>query len=306
MSIQQIKNYLTLVRFPNLFTLPSNVFAGYFSSHTHDVIETNTIILLILISTCLYAAGVIFNDVADRQTDRRERPNRPIPSGKITPRNAIILGSLLVLISITVSYFISTATFTLVLVLIAIIFLYDFVLKNSLFGPAAMGSTRALNILLGASPNLGNFVGEEPDYVFYRICLVCISEFIYILGISALSKYETHKNITFQLTRLHALLFLSPIIIGVYAASTGFFNDNIWIYLFIFGSFILFILKVTFFSKSAMSDIMLQKTISLLIVGIILHDAVYIGGSLDTWYLGMSTFILLVPTILIGRRFYAT
>ncbi len=55
-----------------------------------------------------------------------------------------------------------------------------------------------------------------------------------------------------------------------------------------------------------MTNSTLQKMIGLLIVGIIVHDAVYIGGSVDTWYLGMSTFVLLVPTILLGKRFYVT
>lgn len=306
MSVQQIKNYLTLVRFPNLFTLPSNVLVGYFSTHTHNIIEVNTISLVILVSACLYAAGVIFNDVADRQIDFKERPNRPIPSGKITQRSAIVLALLLIAISITVSYFISAPTFTVVFVLITIIFLYDFMLKNSLFGPAVMGTTRVLNILLGASPNLSNLIEGETGYAFYRLCLVCISEFIYISGISILSKYETHKNQSFQLKRSHALLFLSPLIIGVYAASIGLFNDNTWIYLFIFGSFILFMLKVTLSSRLAITDSTLQKIISLLIIGIIVHDAVYIGGSLDSWYLGISTFVLLVPTILLGKRFYVT
>lgn len=305
MSFQQIKNYLTLIRFPNLFTLPSNVFAGYFSTHIQNDIEINSIVLVILVSVCLYAAGVIFNDIADRQTDRKERPNRPIPSGKITQRNAILLALLLIVISITVSYFISVATLIIVFVLITSIFLYDFVLKNSLFGPAAMSATRVLNIVLGSSSNLSNSIDGETDYVFYRLGLVCISEFIYISGITAISKYEIHKNQSFKLGRLHALLFLSPIIIGVYAVSIGLFNNNTWIYLFIFGSFILSMLKVTT-SKLSMTNAMLQKTISLLIIGIIVHDAVYIGGSLDSWYLGMSIFVLLVPAILLGKRFYVT
>jgi hypothetical protein len=305
MSVQQIKNYLTLIRFPNLFTLPSNVFAGYFSTHIQNAIEINSIVLVILVSVCLYAAGVIFNDVADRQTDRKERPNRPIPSGKITQRNAILLALLLIVISITVSYFISVATLIIVFVLITFIFLYDFVLKNSLFGPAVMSATRVLNIVLGSSPNLSNSIDGETDYVFYRLGLVCISEFIYILGITAISKYEINENQSFKVGRLHALLFLSPVIIGVYAVSIGLFNNNTWIYLFIFGSFILSMLKVTT-SKVPMTNAMLQKTISLLIIGIIVHDAVYIGGSLDSWYFGMSIFVLLVPAILLGKRFYVT
>lgn len=306
MSIHQIRNYLTLVRFPNLFTLPSNVFAGYFSTQSNNAIEINDIGLVILVSTCLYAVGVIFNDIADRQVDRKERPNRPIPSGKITQRNATILALLLIAISILVSYFISTATLAIVLVLITTIFLYDFVLKNSLIGPAAMAATRLLNILLGASLNLNNFAGGEAYQVSYRLCIVCISEFIYISGISALSKYETHTNASFQLRRLHVLLFLSPLVIGVYAASIGLFNNNIWIYLLIFGSFIVSMFKVITSSNFAMTNSTLQKIIGLLIVGIIVHDAIYIGGSLDNWYLGMSTFGLLIPTILLGKRFYVT
>jgi 4-hydroxybenzoate polyprenyltransferase len=306
MSIRQIKNYLTLIRFPNLFTLPSNVFAGYFSTHTQNGIEINGIVLVTLVSACLYAAGVIFNDVADRQTDRYERPNRPIPSGKITQRNAILLALLLIIISITISCFISVATIIIVFVLIPSIFLYNFVLKNSSVGLAAMGATRVLNILLGASPNLSNSIEGEPDYMFYRLGLVCISEFIYISGITAISKYETHKTHPFHLGRLQALLFLSPVIIGVYAVSIGLFNNNTWIYLFIFGSFILSMLKVVTSSKLDMTKSTLQKAISLLIIGIIVHDAVYVGGSLDSWYAGMSTFVLLVPPILLSKRFYIT
>lgn len=306
MSVQQIKDYLTLVRVPNLFTLPSNVLVGYFSSNIYNVIEINTIILVILSSTCLYAAGVIFNDIADKQTDRKERPNRPIPSGRITQRRAIILALLLLVISITVSYFISAATLIIVLILIATIVIYDFVLKNSLLGPVVMGVTRLLNILLGASPNLSHLIVGQFDYVSYRLFLVCISEFVYVTGITALSKYEANKIPSFQLGWIHALLFLSPIVIGIYAASIGFFKDTTWIYLFIFGSFILFMLKIATSSKSMMTDLTLQKIIGLLIVGIIIHDAVYIGGSFDSWYLGMCTYVLLVPTILLGKRFYAT
>lgn len=298
-------NYLTLVRFPNLFTLPSNVLAGYFSSNIYNEVEINTIILVIFSSACLYAAGVIFNDIADRQIDRKERPNRPIPSGKVTQRSAIILALLLMAISITVNYLISAVTFIVGFILVATIMLYDFVLKNSLFGPMVMGTTRLLNILLGASPNLSNLIVGQFDDGLYRLCLVCFSEFVYIASISALSRYETNKNPTFHLRWFHTIPFLLPLSIGVYTASAGLFNGNAWIYLFIFGSFIFSTLKLATSSKP-MTDSMMQKIISLLIAGIIVHDAVYIGGSLDSWYFGMGTFVFLVPMILLGKKFYVT
>jgi UbiA prenyltransferase family len=304
MSIR-INNYLTLVRFPNLFTIPSNVFAGYVSTQIDQSVEIHTISLVILVSACLYGAGVIFNDIADRKIDRTERPDRPIPSGKIVQRNALSLALLLIAISIAGSFLISAITFTAVLVLITIIFLYDFVLKNTLLGPAIMGAARLMNVILGASPNLSYVVDSESEYLLYRLSLVCISEFFYVTGISAISKYETYTNLSFKLGRLNAILFLLPLIIGIFATSMGLFNDNTWIYLFVFGSFIFYTLNFTFTSNPAMSS-KLQKMISLLIAGIIIHDAVYIGGSLDSWYFGMSTFVLLLPMLLLGKRFYVT
>lgn len=303
MSTQLIKSYLTLVRFPNLFTLPSNIFAGYFSVQIQHSIEINTVIPLILVSVSLYAAGVILNDVADRKIDLKERPNRPIPSGKITLRNAIFLASLLIVTSIVASLFISITTSIVVVFLIVLILLYDFLLKNTLLSPVIMSGTRVLNVLLGASTNLSFIVGET-DFIFYRLFLVCASEFTYISGISILSKYETLNNNLFCLGRLNITLFVSPLIIGAFGAISGFFNDNTWIYLLIFGSFISSIIIP--FSKSPVPNSTLQKIISLLVIGVIIHDAIYIGGSLDSWYSGISTFVLLVPATLLGKMFYVT
>lgn len=283
--------------------MPSNIFAGYFSVQIQHPIEISTVIPLILISVSLYAAGVILNDVADRKIDLKERPNRPIPSGKITLRNAVFLASLLIVTSIVASLFISVTTLVVVVFLIVLILLYDFLLKNSSFSPVAMSGTRVVNVLLGASTNL-TFIAGETDFMFYRLLLVCASEFTYISGISILSKYETLYNKLFWLRRLNIILLVSPLIIGTFGTISGFFNDSTWIYLVIFGSFMSSILIP--FSKSAMTNFTLQKIISLLVTGVIIHDAVYIGGSLDSWYAGMSTFVLLLPTILLARKFYVT
>lgn len=305
MDPQVAKRYFTLVRFPNLFTLPSNIFAGYFSVHTHNSIDIATIVLLTLVSVCLYAAGIIFNDVADRKIDRKERPNRPIPSGKITLRNAVILALLLVVISVVVSYIISAATFIVAVLLIVLIAMYDFVLKDSLFGPGFMAGTRVLNVLLGASSDL-SYIEEESSYMLYRLFIVCLSEFIYVLGISVLSKLETLKNKLINVGVLNATLFVSPLIIGVYATVTGILNDYTWIYIFIFGSFVLSILRIMYSAKSPITSSTVQKIIGLLIAGIIIHDAIYIAGSLDSWYAGFSIFVLLVPVMLLGKKFYVT
>ena len=42
--------------------------------------------LLLLASACLYCGGMVWNDYFDREQDRRERGDRPIPSGKVAPQ----------------------------------------------------------------------------------------------------------------------------------------------------------------------------------------------------------------------------
>src|SRR5690606_2335518 len=48
--------------------------------------------VMVLAVVMLYAGGMALNDFFDRAIDANERPNRPIPSGRIPPRNAAVLG----------------------------------------------------------------------------------------------------------------------------------------------------------------------------------------------------------------------
>ncbi len=48
--------------------------------------------LLLAASGMLYAAGVTLNDWFDRELDARERPGRPIPSGRVSAAAAGRLG----------------------------------------------------------------------------------------------------------------------------------------------------------------------------------------------------------------------
>jgi len=56
-------------------------------------------------TACLYAGGIVFNDVFDAELDKIERPERAIPSGIISLQNATLLGSLLLLAAIGLAFF---------------------------------------------------------------------------------------------------------------------------------------------------------------------------------------------------------
>ena len=86
MSTESRKAWLALLRPPNLPTLPGDPLAGWCLAGGGDwpgVIAAAVAVLL------LYMAGLILNDVADIEIDRRERPDRPLPSGRVTRAAAL-------------------------------------------------------------------------------------------------------------------------------------------------------------------------------------------------------------------------
>ncbi len=96
-------------------------------------------------------AGMALNDVADKDVDARERPDRPIPSGAIPlgAAWALSLGMMALGLGLLAAAHPLSAVFG--LALCAAIFAYNFLLKGGPLGPAAMGLCRALNLLTGMS-----------------------------------------------------------------------------------------------------------------------------------------------------------
>jgi len=85
------KDYLQLVRIPGIFTALSNALVGYFFSVSQT--EVFPFPFLLLTSGFLFCSGMIFNDYFDLQIDKKERPERPLPSKKISKQNAFYLAS---------------------------------------------------------------------------------------------------------------------------------------------------------------------------------------------------------------------
>ncbi|MFD8269448.1 UbiA family prenyltransferase, partial [Streptomyces althioticus] len=75
-----------LMRLPALFTVPGDTLAGVAAAGARPGPRA---LLPIGSSLCLYAAGMVLNDWADRAEDAVDRPHRPLPSGRIRPAAAL-------------------------------------------------------------------------------------------------------------------------------------------------------------------------------------------------------------------------
>ncbi|MHB1036044.1 MAG: UbiA family prenyltransferase [Pirellulales bacterium] len=185
-----LQAYLELLRLPNVFTAMADVALGYL--FTHESFEPWPIfVLLLLASSFLYLAGIVLNDYFDRELDARERPERPLPSGRIAPAAARWLGTELLLVGAGLGWLASYQTGCLhaglvVSLLAGCVLAYDRWLKATPLGPLAMGACRGLNVLLGMS------AAAEP---WQADCwLVAAGIGTYIVGVTWFARTEAKRS----------------------------------------------------------------------------------------------------------------
>ena len=94
----------------------------------------------------------MLNDVFDRDVDRTERPERPIPSGRVSARAAAGLGLTLLGAGIASASLAGTTAALVAAAIAASVLLYDaWGKRQGLLGPVNMGMCRGLNLLLGVA-----------------------------------------------------------------------------------------------------------------------------------------------------------
>ena len=137
-----------LVRAPAALSVPGDVIAGAAAA---GALSPRTPALAGA-SVLLYWAGMAANDWADRGLDAVERPERPIPSGRVTPAAAVGLAAGLTAAGVGLAAAVGgRRAAALAVPLAATIWGYDLLAKNTAAGPAVMAACRGLDVLLGAS-----------------------------------------------------------------------------------------------------------------------------------------------------------
>ncbi|MFM8413477.1 MAG: UbiA family prenyltransferase, partial [Planctomycetota bacterium] len=86
--------WLRLLRIPNLATAAADPLAGYLVVAQALALDWPPPACWLAVGAvvAMYAAGMVLNDVCDAELDRRERPERPLPSGAITVPTAAAVG----------------------------------------------------------------------------------------------------------------------------------------------------------------------------------------------------------------------
>jgi 4-hydroxybenzoate polyprenyltransferase len=144
----RVAAWAQLLRVSALFTVPGDAVAGAVAAGRAPCRGTA---LAAGSSLCLYEAGMALNDWADRAEDAVERPERPLPSGRVSPAAALAAATGLTAAGLALAARAGRLPLATASALAATVWAYDLRLKHTPAGPAAMATARTLDVLLGAT-----------------------------------------------------------------------------------------------------------------------------------------------------------
>ena len=100
-------------------------------------------------SLCVYHGGMALNDWADRETDAKVRPDRPIPSGRISANTALAAALSLMIAGPCLAASVSSAAGLWVAGIALCAAAYDLFGRGAWLGPLLLGLCRAANLSIG-------------------------------------------------------------------------------------------------------------------------------------------------------------
>ncbi|MEJ7640880.1 MAG: UbiA family prenyltransferase [Candidatus Nitrosocosmicus sp.] len=314
-----LKDYLQLFRVPNIFTVPPDILGGYFVTAINNVPSINYFdaFLLVFSSIFLYVGGLVTNDLFDIHKDKIERPNRPLSSGKIKKSTAVLLSALFFGVGVFLSSLLTLTSTLISVFLVVMILLYNYKLKNGLTRPFLMGGIRSLNVIYGASCNMGflNSLNEPADAVYVYMALtnmlvLAIAVFIHVFTLTFLSTRETQQDDKSLIERplnlkrvyvCYLLLFTIIYLLGVH------YLPNKLLFSIFFVSFLL-LLTVLFYNKIRKRQYGFEDAqflVKNMIVLLIALDSSFVAGSSGI-YFGILSIGMIIPCVITGKKVQMT
>lgn len=204
-------DWLRLIRASGLCTILSNTAAAVLVAEGGEDLRSLSLIKRLYISGwdvlwvpvasfCLYAAGMLWNDLNDIDRDRVLNPRRPLPSGRVSLPTAYVAGVLLSVGALVAGFLAAGTTgFHAAGAVLTLALLYDFAAKGVPYlGSLVMALVRASHalfalLLIGQDHfkmalQISHDPVREPLLLAYPLILG-----LYILGLTLISELESRR-----------------------------------------------------------------------------------------------------------------
>jgi len=286
---------LQLVRIPTVFTAMADIFLGFLLVSSHSSLEpVSTFVMLLGASVCIYWTGMILNDYFDRDIDSQERPNRPIPSGRIPAASALKLGVMLNVLGLGLAACAGPGSLQIAVLLTACVWLYDGALKKTPLAPVLMGSCRFFNILLGASASSTGAMWWCPQMH------VALGLGIYVCGLTWFARQEAKTSARVQLIAASFVVNAGlATLLGFVIYAPG--NPQGETALFVLAVIAITIMRRLLRAISRPEPALVQTAIKTMLLSLITLDATLVLFATGTPALAISVALLMVPAFLLSR-----
>jgi geranylgeranylglycerol-phosphate geranylgeranyltransferase len=145
--MSQIKGLYKISRPLSTFSGALSVLLGGYVAGTG---EWDNIFLAALVTILISSSGNAWNDYLDIEIDKINQPQRPLPSGMVTPRAALIFAAITALLSIIIAAFINQPAFIIAIVSNVLLFFYSWKLKSTvLLGNFTVAFISAMSVMFG-------------------------------------------------------------------------------------------------------------------------------------------------------------
>ena len=122
--------------------------------------------LTMLSAALIGGAGNAINDYFDYEIDAVNRPDRPIPSGQVSLKTALIISLVLALGGIIISIYLSLGHLALAIISSVLLFFYSSTLKlKGFLGNLTVAGIIAISLLYGGA-STGNMLAALPGFIF--------------------------------------------------------------------------------------------------------------------------------------------
>jgi 4-hydroxybenzoate polyprenyltransferase len=203
---------LALCRVSNLPTVWMNALAAVVLASAP--VRPWTVVLLAASMSAFYCGGMCLNDIFDRESDAREQPFRPIPSGRVSLAGAWVTAVALLAAGLGL---LGLAPFPSALLpglaLLGTIFAYDLRHKKSAASVLLMAACRLLVFVVCAWAVSGTL---RP--LVLGAGAVC---FAYTLGISVAARHENRRGEPYAFPLIPSLIAGMSLVDGLYLAVTA-------------------------------------------------------------------------------------
>lgn len=285
--------WLALGRVSNLPTIWTNALAGTVLAGGEPWHRSTLLVAAAL--SLLYVGGMYLNDAFDAAIDARERPSRPIPSGRVTAETVFAAGFALLLAGLALlapAVALRPEGAGLLAVVAGIglagaIVFYDWNHKGNPLSPLFMGLCRVLAYLTA-----GLVAAARPQAGLWVLAAVGLG---WLVGLTYAAKQEAFD----RLERVWPLAFLAaPLLYGVVRLDAGPLAWAVLLILALWLGYALFLLR-----RRAKGDV--PRAVAGLIAGIALVDALFLAaaGAAGAALAALGCFAL---TLLLQRRIAGT